>query len=441
MKAQTSQHESRNWKPGEICRGGDITSELTVGREHERGAVATIVVVALMLLVGFAALAIDIGHLWVVRNELKNAADAGALAGAATLYTADGTAINPDCNQTARDVAIQNMSEKVPVEVDSGGANGPDVERGHWSFATSTFTANPSLAVLDLWDATPAELDANADLINACRVRTKRNATPASSYFARIFGRNSFTLEAESVAYLGFTGTIGPGEVDQPIAICKQAIIDHGGKYSCNVGRMINSGQNAGHQTGGWTNFSQGPCETASASSVRPLVCGSGNQRTINVGQGVGTTGGQEQSAFKDLHDCWKNNRALDTNGDGIPDQPWTMKLLVIDCPGNNTSNCSTVVGTVEVNVVWILDKDPAQHQEEYPRKMGDWTCASGLTGPQCWSSFVDHFKLKEIVDATASEARQKTVYFQPDCTPHAPAGTTGGSNFGVLAKRPVLVK
>jgi hypothetical protein len=32
-------------------------------------------------------------------------------------------------------------------------------------------------------------------------------------------------------------------------------------------------------------------------------------------------------------------------------------------------------------------------------------------------------------------------MYFKPNCDPHIPMGGTGGENFGILAKIPVLVK
>ena len=54
--------------------------------KQERGAVLVLVGVLMFVLIGFAALAIDLGHLYVVRNELQNAADSGALAGAHNLY-------------------------------------------------------------------------------------------------------------------------------------------------------------------------------------------------------------------------------------------------------------------------------------------------------------------------------------------------------------------
>ncbi len=51
----------------------------------ERGNVFLIVSVLLGVIIGFAALAIDLGWLFVVKGELQNAADAGALAGVVEL--------------------------------------------------------------------------------------------------------------------------------------------------------------------------------------------------------------------------------------------------------------------------------------------------------------------------------------------------------------------
>ena len=58
---------------------------------NQRGGVVIFVAVAMVVLIGCAALAIDLTHLYVARNELQNAADAGALAGARFLFVNDGT--------------------------------------------------------------------------------------------------------------------------------------------------------------------------------------------------------------------------------------------------------------------------------------------------------------------------------------------------------------
>ena len=52
-------------------------------RKYNRGQVLVLVALAIIVLLGFAALAIDLGYLWTVRHELQRCADAGALAGAA----------------------------------------------------------------------------------------------------------------------------------------------------------------------------------------------------------------------------------------------------------------------------------------------------------------------------------------------------------------------
>lgn len=404
---------------------------------NQKGATAVVVGISLVVLIGFAALAIDLAYLYVVRGELQNAADSGALAGAQVLYINNGTQVNANANQTALNLVSANFSEQSPVAVQS-------IERGHWSFATRTFTPNNSLLPVSLWNVTAQQLDADLNFINAVRVITTRRLNvatglPEEPFFARIFGIPGPALQAVAVAYIGFAGTLEPTTADQPIAICRQAIADPSTGYSCGVGRMINSGQNAGHQTGGWTNFTQQPCQTANTGSIRPFVCGSGNPGPLVLGQGMGTTGGQVQTVYDQLRDCWASQRALDRDNDGWPDLPWAMTLPVIDCPANNTGNCSTLMGAVEVKVVWITRNDRNQ-MNEVPRRMGNWTCPSGYTAQQCWTSFVNYFQLRDVLNQDYAIYEDKTIYFQPDCTPHIPMGTTGGENYGILARIPVLV-
>jgi hypothetical protein len=59
----------------------------------ERGGVIPIVAVCLAVIIGLAALAIDLGWLFVVKGELQNAADAAALAGVVELVQGDSGAI------------------------------------------------------------------------------------------------------------------------------------------------------------------------------------------------------------------------------------------------------------------------------------------------------------------------------------------------------------
>ena len=70
----------------------------TIHASDERGIVAVVVALLLVVLLSFGALALDISSLFVVSNELQNAADAGALAATRFLYSADGQQLNAGAN-------------------------------------------------------------------------------------------------------------------------------------------------------------------------------------------------------------------------------------------------------------------------------------------------------------------------------------------------------
>lgn len=441
------------------------------GRRGDRGAVISMVAIMMVVVVALAALAIDLSHLMVVKNELQNAADAGALNGARVLYNDAGTAINTNANQEAYNAATANKSVStagtIAVDVNWTSGNTGDVQRGHWSFGLGNlargFYPNDSTAPIDLWNKSTVDLDEDTDFINAVRVVARRDATRAASFFAPIFGYQDFALSAEAVAYIGFAGTIKPHEVDLPIAICKQSILIDD-EYRCSFGRMLNSGSSLpDHNTAGWTNFVQ-PCSTANTTSLREVLDGcAGNPDIIKLGQTIGTTGGVIDNIINhpsqpNITSCWRQGRydsdgddipdaSIDTDGNGVPDQPWSVSLPVIDCPGNNVGNCSEVKGSVTVDVVWILE-DENKIDTDAPYKMGNWL-SSDPNGINRWNSFVNHFNLQLLTAIdTFSPAtyenggfKKKSVYFLPNCEPHIPAGITGGENFGVLAKIPVLVK
>ncbi len=428
--------------------------------ENQRGVTVVLVAILMVVFLGFAALAIDISHLYVVRNELQNAADAGSLAGARVLYNDEGTAVNPLANQVGHDAAEANRSENTSVEVNWTGGNEGDVQRGHWSFGIGSlpkgFYPNDSVVPVHLDGVSTQELDQNSNFINAVKVTTRRETSPAASFFARIFGYQNFPVNAEAVAYIGFAGTILPWTLDQPIAICSAAILNNG-EYDCSTGRMINSGgRGATHNTAGWTNLSQ-PCRTANVPSVKPLVCGEGNPAPVSLGNGIGAVNGMEETVFGQFRDCWtrgsydtdgdnKPDSPIDTDGDGIPDQPWKITLPVVCCGDYSNGictdtltvgNCMAVLGSVEIQILWVTESGTGN--VTVPRKMGDWRCGSG-TDAECWSRFADNFHLKNW-DGSPAQLAQKSIYLLPDCTPHIPEGNTGGQNFGILARIPALVK
>lgn len=413
-------------------------SRLQGGPRRQRGVSTVLLAVALLMLMAFAALAVDGGMLYVAKNELHNAADAGALAGARVLYTSDGSSVNEGANVVAQQAAMANNSQGTPVEVTS-------VLRGHWSFATRTFTPNDSLAPVDLSSSTTEELDLDPDFINAIEVVTERQATPVQAFFGTVLGFNDYNVSARAVAYIGFASTLRPEDVDQPVGICKEALLNAAGEYECSVGRFIPDNGD----TGGWTSFQQNASGAASANDVKAVTCADGNPDELAYGEELQTVNGQVQSAFQVLYDCWEE--ATEKT------KPWNLTLPVIECPsGVGPSN--KLVGAVNLNVVWIVDQanqidTRAPNEMELPPddvsgvSPGTWSNAS-TDGITRWDDFVSTLGIEKPdytpahwdADPQESGWRQKTIYFLPDCSYHEPKGLTGGENYGVLAEIPVLV-
>lgn len=422
---------------------------------HEDGATLVLIAIVLVMLIAFAALALDVGHLYVVRNELHNAADAGALAGARRLLNSDGSVFF-GANDIAHTAAEANRADRVAVEVNwtNGQNNDSDVERGHWSFQTQTFTANPNDQMALWWQIPSATLDLDVNFINAVRVKARRENPQADSFFARILGFIGFDVYAEAVAYIGFAGKLNPEEVDLPIAICREAVVDADGKYSCSLGRMVTNSQDS--ETAAWTDFSQEPCSGgANSNSIIPCA---GNGSPLVFGNNIGVINGEDQADFKQFWDCWWANSAGGT-------KPWRVMLPVIECaPGSGkVPPCTRLVGAVAIDIIWVnqngfsnlskLDDAPSNDPNASPGgaplsmegfgKIGsqgryeNWV-ATSTNGLARWEQFKSWFNLQ--VSTKDYGWTQKTVYFVPDCDLHEPTGVSGGENFGILAEIPVLV-
>jgi hypothetical protein len=190
----------------------------------ERGSITPVVALGLVTFIGAMALSIDLGQLYLVKNEVQNVADAAALAGAKKLLQDKLPTGAPDgvpevyCDeaiQAAIDIANQN---------NSFGASGPialtpaDVTIGKWDPATKQFTRTGC-------SANPME-------VNAVRVTVNRDGggnAQVSTFFGSMLGvgtRDPSDLEsagptkvsvaASSVAMLGLAGT---SAADLPFAI------------------------------------------------------------------------------------------------------------------------------------------------------------------------------------------------------------------------------
>jgi hypothetical protein len=418
--------------------------------------------IALIALLGFGVLAIDMNNLYLSRSQLLSAADAGALEGARLLYNPDGSInvgqIGTSAIDGASAAAQANFSQGDAVEVVS-------VNRGHWQFMTNLvdangiergglFTANGTTTPANLIDAEGnyrsfQDLNQDLDEINAVEVVAARQLTPIQAFFGPILGFADYQMQARAVAYVGFSGTILPGEMDAPISICEHRLRDESGNWSCSVGRFISSSDND-EQTAGWTDFEQPEVcgGGANASSIRDAFsCGKKLNPKMLLGKEMNVIGGEVQTVFDAVYNCWRAR--ADTDNDGEPDSPWSMTLPIIECNDSNPGPCNRLIGAVSMDILWMVRSVNVNLIDDVaPRVMNGWS-SDDPDGKVRWNSFVDAFDIRAApgsglaywADPPGDNGyRSNTIYFSPSCEPQTPVGGSGGANFGIRAEIPVLV-
>jgi len=150
------------------------------------------IAISITTIVGFTALAVDMGYLYLVKAQLQNGADAAVLAGASALLNPDqlsGTVSDQDiaqaCISRAKQYAALNKAGSKSIQLDAS-----DVTVGH--FTKQVGYQTPFVA-----GATPY----NAVQVWARRADDSSNG-PLNLFFARIWGKDTSSLSATATAML-----------------------------------------------------------------------------------------------------------------------------------------------------------------------------------------------------------------------------------------------
>jgi Flp pilus assembly protein TadG len=158
---------------------------------RRRGNIVAMTAVLMIVLVAFVALAVDIGYLYTVRNELQRSADAAAIAATWELIDKDGrvgTETTDSLATSARSKAAQFASlNKVGNE--SPGLASDDVNVGYMSDPS-----DPNGALV----ATPSGKLPNAVFVRVQRTSTQNGQIPL--FFARAIGFNQAAESAQATA-------------------------------------------------------------------------------------------------------------------------------------------------------------------------------------------------------------------------------------------------
>jgi Flp pilus assembly protein TadG len=264
-------------------------------RQRQRGAVAIIVGISIVVLIGMIGLVIDLGHMFVIKTELQNAGDACALAAAKEL---DGTA---DALFRAENAGITvGQQNKADLQATAVSILPDDVK----------FSANlsPNSAYLSR--------SAGANPVTSKYAMCTINRSGIAMWFMQVLGFGNQAVAAEAVA------TVAPSQTSCaiPLGVCKPAIPPvscPGGGVPDSQGMCVGSWfsgrfDSGGGLTGnfGWLDFSP-PAGGESELAANLIGCAD----DVAEGTPVGQTGVLGNAAAK----AWNSRFGLYQNGAGNP--------------------------------------------------------------------------------------------------------------------------
>ncbi len=199
---------------------------------NQKGVSAILVAILLPVLIGFAALAIDVGYMYTTKNELQNIADAAALAGAGELGRIYLNEVDPSNHGTH--ALTPTQVSQIQTAVQAVAALNKRNDEENFNIILGDNTDNISIGV---WNWSLKQLDppdpGNKKPADAVRVFARRDGAfngRVTTFFARIlsiFGGSFETFESSAVATaaLSALSTIEEGLLNTPFAISSEVFI------------------------------------------------------------------------------------------------------------------------------------------------------------------------------------------------------------------------
>lgn len=293
---------------------------------------AVVIGIALVMLLSFASMAVDIGYAMAAKAALQTVAKAAALAGARELgriYEGQTFAQQSSYQLTnadrsavvaaVRDIALKNPVLGQSIEVADG-----DIQIGKWDSQARSFTSTN-------------------DRPNAVRIMARKDSTsngPLTLFLAQVMGISSLNLTVSDIAALGPIGTVPPGEFDLPVAISKKWFTS--GHTCGNQIKFYPTGTMEG--CAGWHTFKEWP---ANAKTLKTILNGLKHGTFQSPETIFGQTqfvfiGGTVASAFPDIQALY--NAKKDANGQ------WKTFVPVYDeSDEDGDDGCSNPHGAITI--------------------------------------------------------------------------------------------
>lgn len=215
-------------------------------RRKERGAIAILAAVVLMVVGGFLALSLNVGHRMNAKTQLQGAFDAAALAGAMTLNG------QPSGIANAPAQAVK-FAEYHYLDSSKVGLGTSDVTVGYWDKSLGKFfTKGQSVTVGD--NTFTLDTDATAQYFNAVKLGATTDGLGSHNqeldvWFGAFLGRSTgMKIWAGAIAVGG--GPCTDTGCTLPLAVPSCAFVDSGGYVLCDTVQTFTF--NAGHGKDIW---------------------------------------------------------------------------------------------------------------------------------------------------------------------------------------------
>lgn len=171
-----------------------------------------------IVLIGFAAMAIDVGHLMIARNELQNAADAAALAGANCLDKTTAPS-GTDCTSTTSATLNWGIaSTKANNAVGLNKSDGSILIDGTVTTGYKNLTGTPT--GLQPTTLSPVGMYDKPAVMVSLGKTSGKNGGPVQTLITKMFGGAAVPITVNAVAVISSPGNVIPGSLI-PVAINK----------------------------------------------------------------------------------------------------------------------------------------------------------------------------------------------------------------------------
>jgi len=303
-----------------------MNKHTTPSRQRQQGSIIVLFGGLILVLTGFAVLAIDVGRVFIVRSELQNVADAAALAGANCLTRNSSAVSATDClNTLSSTLNWDRAGAKAQAQLSQNQADnrsisstdaGHVIDVGYWDLLKK----RPSGGSLPTSSMTTTFSPIGTYDKPAIRVKVSKaagqNGGPVLMLTRLMYGGSDVPMSATSVAVISSPGSVPAGNLI-PMAINKCLFNTYWNSsnntpYNATATTLngvtqvigqpwvfrIGSAYHYGScDSGQWTTFGE---DSNSASYVKGLIS-NGNPTALSIGDSTYIQSGTKTSNYNDL--------------------------------------------------------------------------------------------------------------------------------------------